>query len=70
MRKKKKKEKKEKKMVQTSFFKPVVKKEKVLDDDVKQIIQIIDNLDINSITPVDAMQKLIDIRKQLEDLNL
>lgn len=56
-----------KKTVQTTFFKPVVKKKKITDEKAERIIELIQDLDINSLTPVDAMKKLIEIKDKLED---
>ncbi len=64
---KKKKSPKEKKYIQTSFFKPIVKKEKIVDEKVKALIDLIKEMDINSITPVDAMKKLIELKEKLKE---
>jgi DNA mismatch repair protein MutS len=61
---------KKKKTVQTSFFKPIVKKEVVLNDDLKDLVKLIKKVDINSITPLDAMQKLSEIKEKLTKLDL
>lgn len=58
------------KYVQTSFFKPVVKKEKVMEEEMKKILEFVREININSITPMDAMQKLIQLYKNFDDLNL
>ncbi len=58
---------KETKMVQTTFFKPIVKKERVVDDKIKEILNLIKDIDINSITPVEAMKKLITLKEELEN---
>jgi len=60
---------KKKKYVQTSFFKPIVTKEKVLDEDFENLINIIKELDINSMTPVEAMKILIEIKEKLKVIN-
>ncbi len=57
---------KKKKLVQTSFFQPIVKKEIVEDDRFKELIDLIKNIDINSITPIEAMKKLIEIKEKLK----
>ncbi len=57
---------KKKKTVQTTFFKPVVQKEKVYKDEIKEIIKTIKKIDINSITPVEAMKFLIEFKENLE----
>ncbi|TFG00475.1 MAG: DNA mismatch repair protein MutS [Promethearchaeota archaeon] len=59
--------KEKKKMVQTTFFKPVVKKKEVTDERMEQIVEFIRKLDINSVTPVEAMKKLIKIKEMLEN---
>ena len=59
-----------KKTVQTSFFKPIVKTEKVLDEEVKILVDYLKKIDINSLTPVEAMKKMMDIDDQLKKLEL
>jgi DNA mismatch repair protein MutS len=59
--------KKAKKTVQTTFFKPVVKNEDEMDDKMKDLLSIIREIDLNSITPVDAMKKLISLKEKLKD---
>ncbi|MFX0179939.1 MAG: DNA mismatch repair protein MutS [Candidatus Hodarchaeota archaeon] len=56
--------KKAKKYVQTSLFKPIDVKKQVLDED---LIKLLKNIDINSLTPLDAMKKLIEIKEKLEN---
>lgn len=56
-----------KKMVQTSFFKPIVKTKKVFDEEVKILVEYLKNIDINSITPVDAIKKLIKLKEMLKE---
>ncbi len=60
---------KKKKYVQTTFFKPVVKKETIMDKDLENLLDIIKEIDINSITPIDAMKKLSEIKEKLGELN-
>ncbi len=57
---------KQKKYVQTSFFKPIIKKEPVLDDKIQKLIDSIKKLDLNSITPLDAMKTLIELKEELK----
>jgi DNA mismatch repair ATPase MutS len=57
---------KKKKTVQTSFFKPIVKTEKVLDEEVKILVDYLKKIDINSLTPVDAMKKLMELKDVLK----
>ncbi len=58
-----------KNLVQTSFFKPVVMKEKVLDAKVRDLVNLIEKIDINSITPVDAMKNLIELKEKLKTMD-
>jgi len=58
---------KAKKMVQTSFFKPVVKKEKVIDEEAQALIEMIKDIDIDTLTPVEAMKKLIELKEKTEN---
>lgn len=60
---------KEKKFVQTSFFKPTIVKETVNEEYYKELIEIIDNIEINSLTPIEAMKKLIAIKEKLANIN-
>ena len=59
---------KNKRYVQTSFFKPIVKKEIVADEHIDKLITLIKEIEINSITPVDAMKKLIELKEYLNKL--
>lgn len=61
--------KKKKKFVQTTFFKPVVKKQIVLDKEFEKLLDLIKEIDINSITPIEAMKKLSEIKEKLKELN-
>ena len=65
--KKESKPKKIKKFVQTSLFKPIDVKEKVLDEDLMKFVQLLKHIDINSLTPLDAMKKLIEIKEELQN---
>jgi len=56
-----------KKTVQTTFFKPVIKSELVIDDEIKEIIKMIQETDLNSLTPLEAMRKFIDIKERLKN---
>ena len=60
---------KKKKFVQTTFFKPVVKKQIVLDKEFEKLLDLIKEIDINSITPIEAMKKLSEIKEKLKELN-
>ncbi|TFF69219.1 MAG: DNA mismatch repair protein MutS [Promethearchaeota archaeon] len=62
--------KKEKNYVQTTFFKPEVMEKIILDDDFEEILKIIKNLDINSLTPIEAMKVIIDIKQKADLLEL
>jgi len=66
--KKESKPKKAKKFVQTSLFKPMDVKEKVLDEDLMRLVKLLTDIDINSLTPLDAMKKLIEVKEKLENL--
>jgi len=59
-----------KKLVQTSFFKPVIVKEKVKDENIEKLVELLKEIDINSITPVDAMKKLIEMKEKFNDFKL
>jgi len=62
--------KKEKKYVQTTFFKPEIMRETLPDDEVKELIKILKNINLNSLTPVEAMKKLINLKEKLSKLRL
>ncbi|MFX1395115.1 MAG: DNA mismatch repair protein MutS, partial [Promethearchaeota archaeon] len=57
---------KKKKLVQTSFFKPIVQKEIIGEKEMKELIKIIKDINIDSITPVDALKKLNEIKEKLK----
>jgi len=57
----------EKKSVQTTFFKPKVVKEKIVDESVKELINILREIDINSITPIEAIKKLNELKEKLDN---
>jgi DNA mismatch repair protein MutS len=61
-----KREKMQKKYVQTTFFKPTILKETRIDEDLKEVIAILKNIDLNNITPVEAMQRLFELKKKIE----
>ncbi len=61
--------KKAKKYIQTSLFKPVAAKEKILDEDLWNLVKILKDIDMNSLTPLEAMKKLIEIKEKLDALN-
>ncbi|MHA1804894.1 MAG: DNA mismatch repair protein MutS [Promethearchaeota archaeon] len=56
-----------KKFVQTSFFKPIIKSEVKLDANIKQVVEILKNLDIENLTPVEAMKAVIKLKEKLEE---
>ncbi len=65
--------KKKKSYVQTTFFKPEVLERVLVNEDLEEILDIIKNLDINSLTPIEAMKVIIDIKQKgekLDSLNL
>ncbi len=59
---------KEKKYVQTTFFKPTIVKETANEEYFKELIEIIDEIEINSLTPIEAMKKLILIKEKLSNI--
>ena len=59
---------KQKKLVQTSFFKPIVKKEIIGDEEMRELIKTIREINIESITPVEAMKKLIEFKEKLKKI--
>lgn len=59
---------KKKKLVQTSFFAPIIEKENIIDEDIKKLIDLIKEIDINSLTPLKAMKKMIELKEKLKDL--
>ncbi|MFX1498986.1 MAG: DNA mismatch repair protein MutS, partial [Promethearchaeota archaeon] len=56
------------KSVQTSLFKPIVVKESEPDEVYLSLIEIIKNIDINLLTPLEAMKKLIEIKEKLQTI--
>ena len=60
---------KEKKYVQTTFFKPTIVKENVEDEYFKELVNVISDIDINSLTPIEAMKRLIEIKEKLANIN-
>jgi len=60
--------KKEKKFVQTSFFKPIVLKERADNENIEELIRKIEDIDINSMTPIDAMKKLIELKEKTRNI--
>jgi DNA mismatch repair protein MutS len=60
--------KKGKKSVQTTFFKPTIVKETIKDEYFKELIDIINDIEINSLTPIEAMKKLILIKEKLSNI--
>jgi DNA mismatch repair protein MutS len=59
----------EKKYVQTTFFKPKIIKKSVDDEHFLDLANIIAEIDINSLTPIEAMQKLIALQEKFADIN-
>jgi len=62
--------KKEKKFVQTTFFKPKIMVETLPDDKVKELIKIVRDIELDSLTPVEAMKKLINLKEKLSKLRI
>jgi len=56
---------KKKSYVQTSLFKPIAVKEPPLDENLLNLVKVIKDIDLNSLTPVEAMKKLIEIKEKL-----
>ncbi|MFX0043708.1 MAG: DNA mismatch repair protein MutS [Candidatus Hodarchaeota archaeon] len=54
-----------KKLVQTTLFKPTVLKEEVIDENLKELIELLKELDINSLTPIEALKKLSELKERL-----
>ncbi|MFX0019908.1 MAG: DNA mismatch repair protein MutS, partial [Candidatus Hermodarchaeota archaeon] len=65
--KKESKSKKAKKYVQTSLFKPININKNLLDEEVIKIVKLLKDIDINSLTPLEAMKKLIEIKEGLKN---
>jgi len=61
--------KKKKVAVQTSFFKPIVLKERVVNENIEELIKKIEDIDINSMTPIDAMKKLIELKEKMRNIS-
>ena len=61
--------KKEKKIVQTTFFKPIVLKERADNENIEELIRKIEDIDINSMTPIDAMKKLIELKEKTQNIS-
>ncbi|MBY8981771.1 MAG: DNA mismatch repair protein MutS [Candidatus Lokiarchaeota archaeon] len=59
---------KKKKTVQTSFFKPIVKTEDIIDENLNKYLKLINEIDINDLTPVDAMKKLIELKEKMKHI--
>ncbi|MFX1320727.1 MAG: DNA mismatch repair protein MutS [Promethearchaeota archaeon] len=60
-----KKQRTKKKFVQTTFFKPTVLKEEVIDENLKEVMDLLKELDINSLSPIEALKKLSDLKDML-----
>ncbi|MHA1148251.1 MAG: DNA mismatch repair protein MutS [Promethearchaeota archaeon] len=60
------------KLVQTSFFRPVVKTkdEKILTENIKTLINLLKSVDLNTLTPIDAMKKLIELQEEMARLKI
>ncbi len=61
--------KKGKKIVQTTFFKPIVLKERADNENIEELIRKIEDIDINSMTPIDAMKKLIELKEKMRNIS-
>ena len=60
-------EKGKKKTVQTTFFKPVVKEEQKMEDNFREMISYLKDIDMNTITPLDAMKSLIKVKEKIDE---
>lgn len=56
-----------KKQIQTTFFKPSIIKEKVYDDSVKELVDILKGIDLDTLTPVEAMKRIIELKEKLNN---
>jgi DNA mismatch repair protein MutS len=59
---------KKKKTIQTTFFKPQIIKEKQIDEQLDNLITKLKDLELETLTPVDAMKKLIEFKEDFEKL--
>lgn len=57
------------KTVQTTFFKPIVKLEETLNPGYKELINLIKGVDVNNLTPMEALEKLNDLKKKIDEIN-
>jgi len=55
--------------VQTTFFKPIVLKERADNENIEELIRKIEDIDINSMTPIDAMKKLIELKEKTRNIS-
>jgi len=60
---------KPKKTVQTTFFKPIVKVNNNLTNEYKELVEIINDIDINNVTPLEALEKLNDLKKKIDSID-
>jgi DNA mismatch repair protein MutS len=60
---------KPKKTVQTTFFKPIVRVNNNLNNEFKELVEIINEIDINNITPLEALEKLNDLKKKIDSID-
>ncbi|MFX1233681.1 MAG: DNA mismatch repair protein MutS [Promethearchaeota archaeon] len=58
-----------KKYIQTSLFKPIAVKSSELNEEFINLIESIKDVDLNTLTPLEAMKILIEIKEKLEKLN-
>ncbi|MHA1282657.1 MAG: DNA mismatch repair protein MutS [Promethearchaeota archaeon] len=63
-------ERKTKKLVQASLFIPSIEMKNKLSEDVKKILKSIKNLNLNALTPIDAMKKLAELQEKISKLKL
>jgi len=55
--------------VQTTFFKPKIMEKGIANEDLEEILKMIKDLDINVLTPIEAMKVIIDIKQKAENFN-
>jgi DNA mismatch repair ATPase MutS len=60
---------KEKSYVQTTFFKPKIMEKALFDEDLREMLKSINEVDINNLTPIMAMKLLMDIKQKAERID-
>ncbi|MBY9020089.1 MAG: DNA mismatch repair protein MutS [Candidatus Lokiarchaeota archaeon] len=62
--------KKEKKFVQTTFFKPEIITEIQPEDEVNELLKYVKEIELDTLTPIEAMKKLIILKEKLSKLKI